>query len=210
MTTTDTRPDSPHAPETSRARSGQLRRLLSLALTERTVLLVILLVVVLVWMTVLGNGGYLVAPYDVGYLASALESAVPLCMLALAQLVVMVSGRGGIDLSVGSMVSLSGMAFGFMVGKWGWPVLPAIVCCVLVGAVLGAINGLLVAWLRFPALIATLATYYAYSSLSTVSNANAPISTPAIQDLHDLTRSHEILGLPAIPLQVFTFLVRLS
>ncbi|RSM67755.1 ABC transporter permease [Kibdelosporangium aridum] len=153
-------------------------------------------------MSVLGANGYLVAPYDVGYLLSSLESFVPLCLLGLAELVVIVSGRGGIDLSVGAMVSLVGMVFGFMVGFWQWPVWLAIVGALLAGAILGAVNGFLVAWLGVPALIATLATYYGFSSLALVSNNNAPISTQPIQDLHSLTTTAG-----QVPLQVFTFLL---
>ncbi|ALG12912.1 ABC transporter permease [Kibdelosporangium phytohabitans] len=170
--------------------------------TDRVLLLVALLVVLVVWMSLLGANGYLVAPYDVDYLLSSLESVVPLCLLGVAELLVIVSGRGGIDLSVGAMVSLVGMAFGFMVGDWHWPVWIAIIGAVLAGAVLGAVNGFLVAWLGVPALIATLATYYAFSSLALVSNDNAPISTQPVQDLHSLTST-----VGQVPTQVFTFLL---
>jgi ribose transport system permease protein/erythritol transport system permease protein len=153
-------------------------------------------------MSVLGSGGYLVAPYDVGYLASSLESVVPLCILGLAELLVIVSGRGGIDLSVGAMVSLVGMTFGLLVGHW--PLWIAMLGALACGALLGVVNGFLVARLGVPALIATLATYYAFSSLALVINNNAPISTPSVQQLHSLTSA---TGLLSIPLQVFTFLL---
>jgi ribose/xylose/arabinose/galactoside ABC-type transport system permease subunit len=171
-------------------------------LTDRVVLLVALLVVLVAWMNILSANGYLVADYDLSYMASALESVVPLCILGLAELLVVVSGRGGIDLSVGSMVSLVGMVFGVLVGLWHWPVWIALLVALLCGGVLGAVNGFLVAWLGVPALIATLATYYAFSSLALVLNDNAPISTPAVQELHSLTSS-----VGDVPLQVFTFLV---
>ena len=206
QTTTAQRPDTP----TERGR-GRAQRFLDLILTERVALLAVLLVVVVVWFYVLGQQGYLVAPYDTDYLASALDTMVPLCLLALAELVVIVSGRGGIDLSVGSIVSLSGMVFGFMVGQWHWAVLPAVVATVAVGALLGAINGLLIAYLGFPALIATLATYYAYGAVALLMNDNAPISTTPIQHLHAITRAVSIplLGdsIPDLPLQVATFLL---
>jgi ribose/xylose/arabinose/galactoside ABC-type transport system permease subunit len=70
---------------------------------------------------------------------------------------------------------------------------------------LGAVNGLLIAYLRVPALIATLATYYAFSSLALISNDNAPISTRALQDFNSITTSVN-LGVP-FPLQVLTFLL---
>lgn len=211
-TTTDARPGpAPEGqPDRPRDSEGIGARALRIVLTERVALLAILLVVVLVWMKYLDYAGYLVAPYDTTYLASALETMVPLCLLALAELVVIISGRGGIDLSVGAIVSLAGMVFGFMVGKWDVPLLPALVATVLVGGLLGAFNGVLIAYLRVPALIATLATFYAYSSLSLVTNDNAPISTKPIQDTHSLTRDVDIPGLsflPPIPLQFFTFLL---
>lgn len=186
---------------------GLAAKVLRIGLTERVVLLAVLLVVVIVWFRVLGAGGYLVAPYDLRYLGNALESMVPFALLAVAELFVIVSGRGGIDLSVGAIVSLAGMVFGLMVGVWGWPVLPAIVACIAVGGLLGAVNGALVAYLRFPALIATLATYYAYSSLALVSNANAPVSTPPVVAMHGLTRNITLPLLPPIPMHVFTILL---
>ena len=209
MTTQTVAPEQP--PTLGPDRQSGWRRLVDLVLAERVALLSVLLVVVVVWFWVMGRQGYLVAPYDVDYLASALETLVPLCLLALAELVVIVSGRGGIDLSVGSIVSLSGMAFGAMVGLWGWPVLPALVVTLLVGVALGAVNGVLVAYLGFPALIATLATYYVFGAIALISHDNAPISTKPIQDVHSLTKSVSLPGLgdvaPDLPLQVLTFLL---
>ena len=70
---------------------------------------------------------------------------------------------------------------------------------------------MLVAWLRFPALIATLATYYVFKSLAVVVNDQRPISTPEIQELYSITSAVELplIGqyLPDIPLGVFTFLI---
>jgi ribose transport system permease protein/erythritol transport system permease protein len=211
MSAQTTAPEQHESPVTATDRPAGWRRAIDLVLSERLALLTVLLAVVVVWFWVLGRQGYLVAPYDIDYLASALETLVPLCLLALAEMIVIVSGRGGIDLSVGSIVSLSGMAFGALVGLWGWPVLPALVVTVLVGAALGALNGVLVAYLGFPALIATLATFYAYGSIALISHDNAPISTKPVQDVHSLTQSVSLplLGdvAPDLPLQVATFLI---
>ncbi|MDQ1641416.1 MAG: rhamnose transport system permease protein [Actinomycetota bacterium] len=209
-TTTTTAPSNPAPGGPAPRRQSPIRRAVDLVLTERVPLLAVLLVAVVIYFYVMGQQGYLVAPYNSDYLFSALDTLVPLCLLAFAELVVIVSGRGGIDLSVGSIVSLSGMAFGFMVGLWGWPVLPAIIVTVAVGAALGAINGVLVAYLGFPALIATLATYYAFGAVALLSHNNAPISTKPIQDVHSLTKTVSLpLGnqVPDLPLQVMTFLI---
>lgn len=211
MSTLTSAPDRSAGPREPDRRPALWRRFIDLVLTDRVALLTVLLVVVVGYFYVLGRQGYLVAPYDTDYLASALETLVPLCLLALAELLVIVSGRGGIDLSVGSIVSLSGMVFGAMVGLWDWPVVPALLVTLAVGAALGAINGLLVAYLGFPALIATLATFYAFGALALISHDNAPISTKPIQDVHSLTKSVSVplLGdsIPDLPLQVATFLL---
>ena len=127
-------PDQP----TPDAPPSLLSRGVRALLTQRIVLLAALLVVVLVWMTALDLGGYLTGAYDADYLAGALVDAVPLCLLALGELVVIVSGRGGIDLSIGAMVSLTGMVFGFAYGRWGWSLLAAVVLAVVVGAAAGS------------------------------------------------------------------------
>jgi len=186
-------------------------RALRLVLTQRTALLVVLLAVVLVTLTTLSQRNYLSAPYDASYLASTLINAVPLAMLALAELLVITSGRGGIDLSVGAVVSLTGMVFGFAYGQWGWPLAPAILLALVLGAACGALNGFLVAHLGFPALIATLATYYAFRSLALVVNHQKPINSAPVQELYSTATSVPVPlvgdALPEVPLGIVTFLV---
>ncbi|MFC7404281.1 ABC transporter permease [Georgenia alba] len=186
-------------------------RVLRALLTQRLVLLAVLVVLVVVVMFALDAAGRLSASYNFDYMSAVLINAVPLTMLALAELVVIVSGRGGIDLSVGSIVSLAGMFFGFAYGLWGWSLPLALAATVVVGGLLGAVNGVLVAYLGFPPLIATLATYYAYWSLALVVNAQRPINSPPIQGLYDLSRTVELplIGpyVPLVPFGVFLFLL---
>ncbi len=103
----------------SRSAPGSLRALL----TQRIVLLAVLIVVVVVVFMINDAAGYLTASYDFDYMSAALINAVPLAMLGLAELLVILSGRGGIDLSVGAIVSLAGMVFGFAYGRVGLAVL---------------------------------------------------------------------------------------
>lgn len=75
---------------------------------------------------------------------------------------------GGIDLSIGSMISLSGvMVASFIHGMQLNSVL-AVVIVLGIGALLGLINGLLVTKLRIPPIIATLATLIAYQGVALV------------------------------------------
>jgi len=180
-------------------------------LTNRTALLVVLLVVVIAAFMSLSAAKVFSAAYNFDYMAAATINLVPLVLLALAEMLVIVSGAGGIDLSVGANVTLSGMIFGFMYGMWGWPLGLAIVVAILLGALFGLVNGALVAYLGYPPLIVTLATYYAMWSISLVINGQQPISTKPIQDLYSLSKSVELplIGqyVPLIPLSVFIFLI---
>jgi ribose transport system permease protein/erythritol transport system permease protein len=211
MSTTTTAPPPAPTPSAAPTTESTGARLLRMLLTQRIALLAVLIVAVVVNFMIQDAGGYLTAPYDFDYMSSSLINAVPLAMLGLAELLVILSGRGGIDLSVGAIVALAGMFFGFAYGEWGWPLALAIVATALFGALCGALNGLLVAYLGFPALIATLATYYAYKSLAIVVNNQNPISTPPIQQLFSITRPVElpVFGqyVPDVPLGIFTFLL---
>lgn len=194
-----------------RARRSLASRALEALLTQRVVLLVVLIVLLLIVMSALDAAGALTGSFNADYLTSALISAVPLAMLGLAQLMVILSGQGGIDLSVGSMVSLTGVVFGFAYGLWGWSLIAALVLAILVGGACGAVNGVLVAYVGFPPLIATLATYYAYRSLALVISDQKPVNSPVIQDFYSAAQAVELplIGgaLPLVPLGIFTFLI---
>ena len=193
------------------SRVGQLGgAVLRALLTQRIVLLVVLLLAVVITMMALSARNYLTAPYDLSYMSATLISAVPLVMLGLAELLVISSGRGGIDLSVGAIVSLTSMVFGFAYGQWHWALWAAIVLAAAFGGLCGAINGFLIAYIGYPALITTLATYYAFSSLAIVINNQQPISTQPIQDFFSAARSVPVGGGAAalqVPLGTLTFLL---
>src|SRR5882672_8950390 len=63
---------------------------------------------------------------------------------------------GGIDLSVGSVMALSGALLGVCLSQWHWPLLPALVVCLLTGSVCGLANGLITVQWRLPSFIVTL------------------------------------------------------
>ncbi len=63
---------------------------------------------------------------------------------------------GGIDLSIGSVLCLSGLVGGIALSCWGMPIIIAIVISMLVGMACEAINGVFVTKFGFPPFIATL------------------------------------------------------
>ncbi|MCP4379974.1 MAG: ABC transporter permease [Hyphomicrobiales bacterium] len=76
-----------------------------------------------------------------------------------------VISMAGIDLSVGSMLALvTCVFFGFI--DAGMASAPALAIMFALGAALGAINGLMVAFLAIPSLIATLGTMVAYRGIA--------------------------------------------
>jgi len=64
---------------------------------------------------------------------------------------------GGIDLSVGSVLALSGMVLGYLGDILHWPFGIGIVVALVVSGLCGLVSGLMVTRLRMPAFIATLA-----------------------------------------------------
>jgi ribose/xylose/arabinose/galactoside ABC-type transport system permease subunit len=64
---------------------------------------------------------------------------------------------GGVDLSVGPVLALSGLAAFFFLDA-GYPLAVVIAAGIGVGILVGAVNGLIVAFLRLPPIIVTLAT----------------------------------------------------
>jgi ribose/xylose/arabinose/galactoside ABC-type transport system permease subunit len=63
---------------------------------------------------------------------------------------------GGIDLSVGSVLALAGVASAIVAVK-GAPILVVVIVALGVGALTGVVNGTLIAYLRVPPFVATLA-----------------------------------------------------
>ncbi|HEX2778785.1 MAG TPA: ABC transporter permease [Gemmatimonadaceae bacterium] len=84
-------------------------------------------------------------------------------ILAVGMTAVIVSG--GIDLSVGSVVALTGVA-GAIAATHGLPAPVVVLVALGIGLLTGAVSGGLVAWLRVPAFVATLAMLTAARGLA--------------------------------------------
>lgn len=169
-TATTDRPGPPPTPARGERREPLAYRALRLVLVERPVLLLAALVVVLAYFG--QYRGYLTLSFLGEQTAISLEVG----LLALGQLVVILTGRGAIDLSAGAMVSMASMVFGFTAGLWGWPLPLAVLATLAAGWLMGALNGYLAAYVGYPAIIVTLATWYIWRSVALVVNDTKPIS----------------------------------
>ena len=98
-----------------------------------------------------------------GNLAGVARQTAVITIIAMGMTVVMVSG--GIDLSVGSMMALAGVAGAFAL-TGGAPVLAGIAACVAAGAACGLANGVAIAALRIPPFIATLGAMGVYRGVA--------------------------------------------
>ncbi|MFI4931800.1 MAG: ABC transporter permease [Burkholderiales bacterium] len=72
---------------------------------------------------------------------------------------------GGIDLSVGSMFALTNFCALYFMHVLKWPVAGAVAATLVFGAVLGAINGVLIGYFRLRAFLTTLITLIIYRAL---------------------------------------------
>src|SRR6476620_11354673 len=82
----------------------------------------------------------------------------PVLIVALGMTVVIPTGT--IDISVGSTFAICGVVAG-VVAKSGAPIVVAALAACAAGAALGAVNGALVAYVRIPSIVVTLATMVA-------------------------------------------------
>ena len=97
-----------------------------------------------------------------------------IAILALGQTFVIVSG--GIDLSVGSVLGLAGIVFGWATAVANLPLPAALALGVGAGASAGLINGLLITLGNLPPFIATLAMLSAARGLALVISGGVPLN----------------------------------
>lgn len=96
-------------------------------------------------------------------------------IIAFGEMLVIMSGGGGIDLSVGSMFALSQVILGVSI-MHGLSLPLALLVSILSGIMMGLINGLVVTALGIPAIIVTLASMYVYSGIALLLTHGVDIS----------------------------------
>ncbi|SHI14449.1 ribose transport system permease protein [Sporobacter termitidis DSM 10068] len=132
-----------------------------------------------------------------------LRQQVPYLIIAMGMLMVIVTG--GIDLSVSSVAAVSSIMVAYSMTKWGlsgggWSTWGAIVIGVGVGALFGALNGLLIARLRMPSFIVTLAMMYAGEGIAYIITKGNTLmlnnKTGGYADLVGFSTATTIFGIP--------------
>jgi ribose transport system permease protein len=121
--------------------------------------------------------------------------AAPVILLAMAQAPAVISGNGGIDLSGGPTMGLiSVVVVGVLVPQGVTSPAAVLTLALAMGMLVGVINGAMIAYVRIPPIIATLATYLIFSGLSVeVLGAPTGVVPSWFSSLVDVT-----LGLPNV------------
>jgi ribose transport system permease protein len=115
------------------------------------------------------------SPYflTVNNLSSVIRQTAVITVIAMGMTVVIASG--GIDLSVGSIVGMTGV-IGTMFIAAGYPTAIAVAAAVVAGTVCGIVNGAAITALRIPPFIATLGTLGAFRGLTLLMTGGIPVA----------------------------------
>lgn len=151
----------PNAPERTKARAKRAR--------IPAVCFAITLLVLLVFLFALGNQNFLSA-YNLNTIAS--YSSI-LLVVGLGQMCAILIG--GIDLSVGGLMSFVSVVFVVAlkaIGGWAFPL------CIVIGMIAGFINGIILTRIKIPSFIATLGTGGILTSLALLVSP-LPVDVPA-------------------------------
>lgn len=194
-----------YAPETTSAKAGrepairQRESLLSAYRTEVAIALAIVLVALAV-------GSQVPQALSWGNFANITQAGAPLIIMSLGVLLVVITG--GIDLSVGSVFSLTGMVTAQAMAQ-GFGGIGAAMIGLAVGLVFGSINGFLVTIVGLAPFVVTLITFAVAGSLAFIvtNGRSMPIGDP---DFWLLNSGSLVPGIPNYILFCFVLLIAIE
>jgi len=109
---------------------------------------------------------------------------------------------GGFDLSVGSIVGLSGV-IAALLAQGDTPIIIPIVCAIGIGGLAGLLNGALVSYLKIPAFVVTLGTQNFIRGLTYIASGGKPVF--GVNRAYERIAGTNILG--RVPLLVVYYLI---
>jgi rhamnose transport system permease protein len=129
-----------------------------------------------------------------------------LMVVAIGQAIVIITRN--VDLSVGSVVGLTAYLTGTLfVQAPGLPIVVVFAAGVALGAVLGLINGALVAFAKVPALVITLGTMYIYRGINVAWTGSDRINASDMPAAFRELGTGKILGIPVLTILAVVVLV---
>ncbi|WP_026556839.1 ABC transporter permease [Arthrobacter sp. 35W] len=139
--------------------------------------------------------------YQPANLSNILLSTVVTGLLALGTTFVIITG--GIDLSIGTGMTLCSVMTAVFMTNMGMPMFVGVLCGILFGAMIGAINGLLIALLKIPPFIATLAMMMVAAGLALVISGTKPVYTTDVEGFQKIFALGKSIPGLVIPNAVF-------
>ena len=107
----------------------------------------------------------------------------------------------GIDLSVGTLMTFCSVMTGVVLVYWGLPFWMGLLAAILFGALIGLINGALIAKMKIPPFIATLGMMMMLKGLSLVISGTKPIYFSDVEEFASISQD-SLIGtlIPSLPI----------
>ncbi|MFF2446636.1 ABC transporter permease [Neobacillus sp. NPDC058068] len=115
-------------------------------------------------------------------------------ILALGATFIIISG--GIDLSVGTVMTLCSVMTGIFISSMGLPIFVGVIGGILTGALAGFLAGLAISKMQIPPFIATLAMMMIAKGLALVISGAAPIYFTSFRSFTKIAMGNSIPGVP--------------
>ena len=160
------------------------------------IMLVVLIGIMLLLQIVTGNA------LKSRNLMNVLQAATPIIIMAMGQLLIIITA--GIDLSVGSIFSLSGMVAALTMNKYG--IFVGVICALLTGIACGLFNGFFVAKVNMAPFIVTLAMNGIAASLTFIiadGNSQSILQT----SFRNFDRGSFLFGIPNFIIYIIIIVV---
>lgn len=130
-------------------------------------------------------------------LINAFNDTSPLIILALGQMIVILTRC--IDLSVAANLALTGMIVAMINTQLPWVPVPVLICiAILIGTVMGAINGILTWKLDIPPIVVTLGTMTIFRGLIFLLSEGQWINAHEMSDAFKAFPRYRIFALPVL------------
>ena len=179
--------------------------------SDRQLTFLVAMNVAIVLLATLASDGLFI---DLDNLQSMGGQVSELGILSIAVMLAMISGNGGIDLSVVALANLAGVVAGLLVPHLFSPddapmafTLAFTVIALLTGALGGLVNGLLIARARMTPILATLGTQLLYAGLAVGFTNGSAVRIGYVEALSAIG-NETLAGVPA-PFLIFTAIVLL-
>jgi ribose transport system permease protein len=194
--TTDAGTSAPPVGPTGPARTGSAQRFSAIGQRLQQALAFGTLIALLLFFSVVSENFF-----TLSNISSILLSTAVIGILAVGTTFVIITG--GIDLSIGTGMTLCSVVTGLLLTKAGLPLIVGVIGGIAMGALIGAVNGFNVTVLGLPPFIATLAMMLVAQGMALVLSGVRPIYLSGVPGYSSIALGTLIPGIPNAVLILF-------